>query len=140
MDLVTSIGYAAVYSVAGAAVLCLGYLVLDLVTPGRLGSHIYVERSVNAGIVLAAAFVGLGLIVFTAIWTNGVNGLGSALGWTLAFGVLGVLLQGLAFRLLDAMTPGDMAAMVVEPDFHPASIVAAAAHLAISLVVVASIA
>jgi hypothetical protein len=28
----------------------------------------------------------------------------------------------------------------VEPDFHPASIVAAAAHLAISLVVVASIA
>lgn len=140
MDLVTSIGYAAAYAVAGSAVLCLGYLVLDLLTPGHLGSHIYVERSVNAGIVLAAAFVGLGLIVFTAIWTNGATGFGSAFGGTLAFGVLGVLLQALAFRLLDAVTPGDMASMVVERDFHPASIVAAAAHLAISLVVVASIA
>lgn len=140
MDLVTHIGYAAGYSVVGVAILVLGYVALDLLTPGHLGSHIYVERSVNAAILLAAAFVGLGLIVFTAIWTNAVSGFGSALGWTIAFGVLGVLLQSLAFGLLDLATPGDLPAMLVERAFHPASLVSAAAHLAVSLVVVAAIA
>ncbi|OLP72792.1 hypothetical protein BJM39_25690 [Salmonella enterica subsp. enterica serovar Javiana] len=117
----------------------LGYLALDLATPGRLGAHIYEERSVNAAVVLAAGFLGLGGIVFTAIWTNGQSGFGAALGWTVAFGLLGVVLQGAAFRLLDAVTPGDMAAMVVDRVFHPASVVAAASQVAVSLIVVASI-
>jgi uncharacterized membrane protein YjfL (UPF0719 family) len=140
MDLVTHIGYAAAYSAVGVVILSLGFLAIDWLTPGHLGTHIYVDRSVNAAIVVAAAFVGLGLVVFTAIWTNATAGFGSALGWTITFGVLGVLLQALAFRLLDLATPGDMSAMVVEQAFHPASLVAAAGHLAVSLVVVASIA
>lgn len=140
MDLLNHLGYGTAYAVVGVVILALGYVAVDLLTPGHLGSHIYVERSVNAAIVLASAFVGLGLVVFTAIWTNGESGFGPALGWTIAFGVLGVLLQSLAFRLLDLATPGDMSEMVVEKDFHPASIVAGAAHLAVSLVVVASIA
>ncbi|MCU1538795.1 MAG: rane protein [Humibacillus sp.] len=90
--------------------------------------------------MLAAGFVGLGGVVFTSIWTNGDSGLGSALLWTAAFGLLGVVLQAVAFRLLDLVTPGDMGAMVVERGFHPASLVAAAAQLAVSLVVTASIA
>ena len=140
MELLIHLGYGAAYAAVGVLILALGYLAVDLLTPGHLGTHIYVERSVNAAIVLAAAFVGLGLIVFTAIWTNAVSGFGAALGWTIAFGALGVLLQCLAFRLLDLATPGEMSAMVVEREFHPASVVAAAAHVAISLVVVASIA
>lgn len=124
----------------GVAVLGLGYAALDVVTPGRLGSHIWTERSVNAAIVLAAGLVGLGLVVFAAIWTNASGSLGVALGWTVVFGVLGVVLQALAFRLLDLVTPGDMAQLVTERAFHPASVVAAAVQLAVSLVVVASIA
>lgn len=140
MDLLSHLGYAAAYAAAGVALLALGYLALDLVTPGHLGRHIYVERSVNAAIVLAAGFVGIGLVVLTAIWTNGEAGFGSAFGWTLAFGGLGVVLQAAAFRLLDLATPGRMGEMVVERDFHPASLVAAAVQLAVSLVVAASIA
>jgi hypothetical protein len=140
MDLLTHVGLALVYAVAGLAVLGVGYAVLDLLTPGHLGSHIWRERSVNAAIVLASGFLGLGAVVFTAIWTNASSSLGVALGWTVVFGLLGVLLQAAAFRLLDAVTPGDMAALVCEQEFHPASVVAAAVQLAASLVVVASIA
>jgi hypothetical protein len=140
MDLLVHTGYALVYAVVGIAVLGLGYVALDLVTPGRLGTHIWTERSVNAAIVLAAGFLGLGLVVFAAIWTNGTGSLGVALGWSVVFGLLGVVLQAVAFRLLDLVTPGDMAELVTRRDFHPASIVAAAVQVAVSLVVVASIA
>ena len=143
MDLTTlasQTGYAIAYAAIGLLILGLGYAVLDLLTPGRLGKHIYEDRSVNAGIVLAAAFASLGGIVFTAIWTNGESGFGEALVWTIVFGLLGVLLQAVAFRILDLATPGDMSAMVVEKAFHPASIVAAGAMVAVSLIVIASIA
>lgn len=139
MDLLTQLGYAIAYTVVGLVMLGLGYLALDLATPGRLGSHIYEQRSVNAAVVLGSGFLGLGGIVFTAIWTNGQSSFGTALGWTVAFGVLGVVLQGIAFRLLDLVTPGDMAAMVVDRTFHPASVVAASSQLAVSLIVIASI-
>ncbi|MBB2985259.1 DUF350 domain-containing protein [Terracoccus luteus] len=140
MDLTSHVGYAAAYAAVGIVMLGLGYLALDVLTPGHLGRHIWVERSVNAAVVLGAGFVGLGGIVFTAIWTNGESGFGSALVWTVVFGLLGVLLQAAAFRLLDLVTPGDMAAMVVEKAFHPACVVAAAVQVAVSLVVTASIA
>lgn len=138
--LLTSIGYALAYAAVGLLILGLGYAVLDLLTPGRLGKHIYEDKSVNAGIVLASGFVSLGAIVFTTIWTNGESGFGAALIWTVVFGVLGVSMQAVAFVLLDLATPGKMSAMVVERDFHPASVVAAGAMLASSAIVVASIA
>lgn len=140
MELLVHTGYALVYAVVGIAVLGLGYAALDLLTPGHLGSHIWTDRSVNAAIVLAAGFVGLGFIVFAAIWTNGSASLGVALGWTIVFGLLGVVLQAVAFRLLDLVTPGDMAQLVTQREFHPASVVAAAVQVAVSLIVVASIA
>lgn len=139
MILLEHLGYAVVYSLVGLVVLGLGYKSLDLATPGHLGSHIYEERSANAAIVLAAGFLGLGAVIFTAIWTNGDSGFGPALGWSAAFGLLGVVLQAIAFRLLDFITPGDMAAMVTERDFHPASLVAGSALLASSMIVIASI-
>lgn len=140
MDLLHSVGYALAYSAVGIVILGLGYVVLDLLTPGHLGNHIMRERSVNAAIVAASGILGLGFIVFTAIWTNGDTSLGHALGWTIVFGLVGVLTQGVAFRLLDLFTPDDLSATLMEPKFHPASIVAAAAQLAVSLVTVACIA
>lgn len=140
MDLLSSVGYALAYGAVGIVILGLGYLALDLVTPGRLGDHIVRHASVNASIVTAAGIIGLGGIVFTAIWTNGDSAFGTALGWTIAFGVLGVAMQAAAFRALDLVTPDDLPAIVVQPGFHPASLVAAATQLSVSLVIVACIA
>ncbi|RBY87902.1 DUF350 domain-containing protein [Blastococcus sp. TF02A-30] len=137
--MLASIGYAAAYTGVGIALLMLGFLALDLLTPGHLGRHIYQERSVNAGIVLAAGFLGQGAIAFTTIWTNATDGFGRALWWTVVFGVLGVLLQAVAFLVLNLVTPGRLGEALIEVRFHPASLVSAAGQLAVAAIIVASI-
>ena len=134
-----SIGYAAAYTGVGIALLVLGFFVLDLLTPGHLGRHIYEDRSVNAAIALSAGFLGQGAIVFASIWTNATSGFGTALSYTVAFGVLGVGLQVVAFVVLDLLTPGKLGATLMQVPFHPASLVTAAATLAVSAIIVASI-
>jgi uncharacterized membrane protein YjfL (UPF0719 family) len=134
-----SIGYAVAYTGVGIALLSLGFVVLDLLTPGHLGRHIHEERSVNAGLVLATGFLGQGAVVFAAIWTNATSGFGEALLYTVVFGVLGVLLQAVAFVVLDLTTPGKLGAHVTEVAFHPASLVLGAVQLAVAAIVVASI-
>ncbi|MGY1692554.1 DUF350 domain-containing protein [Geodermatophilus sp. SYSU D00697] len=137
--MLASIGYAVAYTALGIALLTLGFVVLDLLTPGRLGRHIHEERSVNAGIVLSTGFLGQGAVVFAAIWTNATSGFGEALLYTVVFGVLGVLLQAVAFLVLDLITPGKLGAHVTEVAFHPASLVLGAVQLSVAAIVVASI-
>ena len=137
--MLASIGYAVAYTGVGVALLTLGFFALDLLTPGHLGRHIWEERSVNAGLVLAAGFLGQGAIAFTTIWTNATSGFGTALGYTVVFGILGVLLQAAAFVVLDLITPGRLGAVVTEVRFHPASLVTAASQLAVAAIIVASI-
>ncbi|MCW2535936.1 MAG: conserved rane protein of unknown function [Modestobacter sp.] len=137
--MLASIGYAAAYTGVGILLLVVGGLALDLLTPGHLARHIYVERSINAGIALAAGFLGQGAIAFTTIWTNATSGFGTALGYTVVFGLLGVLLQVVAFVVLDLLTPGKLGETLMQVPFHPASLVTAAATLAVSAIIVASI-
>ena len=116
-----------------------GGAALDLPPPGHLARHIYEERSVNAGIALAAGFIGQGAIAFTTIWTNATSGFGRALLYTVVFGLLGVLLQVVAFLILDLLTPGKLGTMLMQVPFHPASLVTAASQLAVAAIIVASI-
>jgi uncharacterized membrane protein YjfL (UPF0719 family) len=134
-----SIGYAVAYSGVGIALLVLGFFALDLLTPGHLGRHIYEHRSVNAALTLSAGFLGQGAIVFASIWTNATSGFGHALLYTVVFGILGVLLQAVAFVVLDVITPGKLGEHLTEATFHPASLVSAAVQLAVAAIVVASI-
>jgi hypothetical protein len=92
-------------------------------------------------VVLAAALVGQGLVIFTAIWTNATTGFGDALLWTVVFGLLGVVLTGVAFALVDLLTPGKLGELLSRPGpVQPVALVTAAAHLAVAGIVVASIA
>jgi uncharacterized membrane protein YjfL (UPF0719 family) len=134
-----SIGYAVAYTFVGILLLMAGAFALDLLTPGHLARHIYEERSVNAGIALAAGFLGQGAIAFSTIWTNATSGFGTALSYTVAFGVLGVALQVVAFVVLDLLTPGKLGETLMQVPFHPASLVTAASTLAVSAIIVASI-
>jgi uncharacterized membrane protein YjfL (UPF0719 family) len=134
-----SIGYAVAYTGVGLALLALGYVTLDLLTPGHLGRHIYEHRSANAATVLAAGFLGQGAIIFATIWTNATSAFGLALLYTVVFGILGLVLQAVAFVLLDLITPGKLGEHLTEPTFNPASLVSAAAELAVAAIIVASI-
>ena len=137
--MLASIGYAVAYTGVGIALLVLGFFVLDLLTPGHLGRHIYENRSVNAALTLSAGFLGQGAIVFASIWTNATSGFGRALLYTVVFGVLGVFLQAVAFLVLDLITPGRLGTHLMGADFHPASLVSAAVQLAVAAIIVASI-
>jgi hypothetical protein len=137
--LLASIGYAVAYTGVGILLLMAGAFALDLLTPGHLARHIYEERSVNAAIALAAGFLGQGAIAFTSIWTNATSGFGTALSYTVAFGVLGVGLHVVAFVVLDLLTPGKLGHTLMQVPFHPASLVTAASTLAVSAIIVASI-
>ena len=117
--MLASIGYAVAYTGVGIALLVLGFYALDLLTPGHLGRHIYEHRSLNAAITLAAGFLGQGAIVFASIWTNATSGFGLALLYTVVFGVLGVVLQAVAFLVLDLISPGKLGEHLVEATFHP---------------------
>ncbi|CCH86626.1 conserved membrane protein of unknown function [Modestobacter italicus] len=137
--MLASIGYAVAYTGVGILLLMAGAFALDLLTPGHLARHIYEERSVNAAIALAAGFLGQGAIAFTSIWTNATSGFGTALSYTVAFGVVGVGLQVVAFVVLDLLTPGKLGHTLMQVPFHPASLVTAASTLAVSAIIVASI-
>ena len=137
--MLASIGYAAAYTGVGIALLVLGFYVLDVLTPGHLGRLIYEDRSVNAAITLSAGFLGQGAIVFASIWTNATSGFGRALLYTVVFGILGVVLQAVAFVALDVLVPGRLGQHLMEPAFHPASLISAAVQLAVAAIIVASI-
>lgn len=131
--------YAVVYLGVGIALLILAAIVVDLLTPGRLVTH--VVDSYSSALVLAAALIGQGLVIFTAIWTNAEAGFGDALLWTLAFGLLGVVLTAVAFLVVDLLTPGKLGDILAQPGpVQPVALVTAAAHLAVAGIVIASIA
>ena len=137
--MLASIGYAVAYTGVGILLLVVGAVALDLLTPGHLARHIYEERSINAGIALAAGFIGQGAIAFTTIWTNATSGFGTALGYTVVFGLVGIALQVVAFVVLDLLTPGKLGATLMQVPFHPASLVSAAVQLSVAIIIVASI-
>jgi uncharacterized membrane protein YjfL (UPF0719 family) len=124
------------YSAVGLVVLVVGFVVLDLLTPGKLG-ELVMERNPNAAILSAGILVSLGRILWFAIYFpgRGWDGLVDAA----VFGAVGVLAQAAGFLVLDLLTPGRLGAVATEPKLHPAVFVAAAAQLAIALVVCASL-
>lgn len=138
-DLLPALGYGMAYGLLGTIVLTAGWFVLDLLTPGRLGEHLRVSHS--AGLVASTWMVAQGAIIFTAIWTNASSGFGDALVWTLAFSVLGVLLQTAAWRLVDLVTPGNLGEEIcVAGETQPLAKVTSGVVVAVALVVIASIA
>ena len=114
----------------------------NLRTPERSSSRTGWFPSLNGATVLvtgAAGFLGQGAIAFTTIWTNATSGFGTALGYTVVFGLVGVALQVIAFVVLDLLTPGKLGETLMQVPFHPASLVTAGATLSVSAIIVASI-
>ena len=137
--MLASIGYAVAYTGVGLALLALGFLALDLLTPGHLGRHIYEHRSVNAATSLAAGFLGQGAIIFATIWTNATSGFGQALLYTVVFGILGVAAAGRRVPAARPDHPGQARRAPDGADVPPGGLVSAAAQLAVAAIIVASI-
>ncbi|GAA1921331.1 hypothetical protein GCM10009737_23530 [Nocardioides lentus] len=150
-DLLAALGYAAVYAFASGLLLVASYYVLDLITPGHLGTHLrgvdsdgnesVHAQSKSAAVVTSAWLASNALVIFTAIWRNGDSDLGLALAATVAFGVFGILLNTIMFFVIEAITPGDLRSIVCQPGpVRPLAWVAASIALSVAAIVCASIA
>lgn len=130
------VGQVLAYSGVGLVVLVAGFFVVDVLTPGKLGTLV-MDGNPNAAILTATTLVSLGLILWFAIFFTGEgwDGLDDAL----VFGAVGVAAQAVGFMVLDALTPGRLGVICAEPKLHPASFVSAGVQIAVALVVCASL-
>jgi uncharacterized membrane protein YjfL (UPF0719 family) len=124
------------YTGVGLVVLTIGFVVLDVLTPGKLG-QLVMEGNPGAGLLSATALASLGLILYFAIYFTGAgwDGLDDAL----VFGLVGVAVQALGFFVLDLLTPGKLGVICMSERFHPATAVSAATQVAVALIVAASL-
>ena len=138
-DILQESGAALAYGVVGIGLMALGYLVVELTTPGSLGRQIWTDRNRGAALILAAKLVGVGAIVTTAIAASE-DDLAVGVLSTAVYGVLGILLTLVAFYLLDLLTPGRLGATVVDAaELHPSCWVVAATDLGTAAIVAAAI-
>ncbi|MGW4727484.1 DUF350 domain-containing protein [Streptomyces sp. S1] len=138
-DIVNGLGRTSAYGALGVVLLILGIVLVDLLTPGKLGRQIWEDRNRNAAILLSSALLGIGGIVFTSIWTT-YDDFAKGLLSTAAFGLLGLVMMAVAFLVVDLVTPGKLGATLVDPEPHPAVWVTASCNIAVSAIVSASIA
>jgi uncharacterized membrane protein YjfL (UPF0719 family) len=137
-DVFGEVGIAATYGLVGLVLMALGFVLVDVLTPGNLREQVWTQRNRNAAILLASNLLGVGVIVATAIAASQGNW-GEGLLSTAAYGILGLLLMGVSFVVIDAVTPGKLGAMLMEQEPHPAVYVSAASHLSVSAIVAVAI-
>ncbi|GAA3736389.1 uncharacterized membrane protein YjfL (UPF0719 family) [Spinactinospora alkalitolerans] len=138
MDLLYNIGACLAYGVVGTLLMALGYIAVDLLTPGKLHELIWTDRNRNATLIVAANTLGTALVVVSAILASE-EGLANGLISTAAYGAVGLALMAASFLILDALTPGRLGSIVGDNELHPAAWVNASAHIAVALVVAAAI-
>lgn len=137
-DVFGEVGIAATYGLVGLVLMAVGFVLVDVLTPGNLREQIWVQRNKNAAILLASNVLGVGIIVATAIaasqgdWAEGLLS-------TAAYGILGLVLMGISFIVLDLFTPGKLGEMMVQEESHPAVYVSGASHVAVSAIVAVAI-
>jgi uncharacterized membrane protein YjfL (UPF0719 family) len=124
------------YTGVGLAVLIAGFYVLDLLTPGKLGTLV-MEGNPGAALLAFVTLLSLGIVLWFAIFFTGAGW--SGLDDALVFGAVGVAAQAAGFFLLDLLTPGRLADTCFQPTLHPAAWVTAGVQLAVALVVSASL-
>ncbi|WP_025273945.1 DUF350 domain-containing protein [Haloglycomyces albus] len=125
---------AASYSLVGIALMIIGYFLVDLLTPGRIGTLIWTERNKNAALLLSSNILGIGIITVGAIWASSGN-LVQGLAGTFTYGAIGLAAMAVAFLLLDALTPGKLGKIVTSEELHPAVWVTSTMHIAIGGVI-----
>ncbi|MFG2165188.1 DUF350 domain-containing protein [Micromonospora chersina] len=136
--LVTDLLVTLAYGVVGVALMAVGYVLVDVATPGKLHELIWAQRNRNAALLLASNLAGVGIIVVAAIAASA-DDFALGLVGAAAYGILGLVIMAAAFLLLDMATPGKLGELLVDPEPHPAVWVSAVVHLATGAIIAAAI-
>jgi hypothetical protein len=131
------IGAIVLYAVVGVLLLLLGFYAVDITTPGKLNELVRAGAP-NAVAVTAAGMVSMAFIVVTSIWVSG-GVLAEGLLNALIYGLIGIIVQVGAVRVLDWVTGIQIGRVLRAETFAPAAAVVCAAHVALGLVVAVAI-
>lgn len=126
------------YFLVGTAVLIIGFIVVDVLTPGKLRQLVFIDRRPNAVMLACANYIALAAVIISAI-TNSYSKLGQGLVGVAVFGLIGVVLQGIALLSLHFVIPGDFHEHIDEPELHPAAFAVAVMLLAVGGVTAAAL-
>jgi uncharacterized membrane protein YjfL (UPF0719 family) len=126
------------YFLVGTAVLIIGFIVVDVLTPGKLRQLVFIDRRPNAVMLACANYIALAAVIISAI-TNSYSQLGQGLVGVAVFGLIGVVLQGIALLSLHFIIPGDFHEHIDEPELHPAAFAVAVMLLAVGGVTAAAL-
>jgi uncharacterized membrane protein YjfL (UPF0719 family) len=121
---------AVLYFIVGVAVLAIGFALADVLTPGSLRRLVYVQRRPNAVAVASGMYGALAIVVISAIVTSS-SELGQGLIDAAVYGLVGVVLQGLALVVLEVAVPGRFRDLITQERLHPAAIATAVTLLAV---------
>ncbi|BBZ04458.1 UPF0719 transmembrane protein [Mycolicibacterium chitae] len=124
---------AVLYFLVGVGVLVAGFVMVDVLTPGNLRQLVFVERRPNAVAVASGMYVALALVVATAIIASS-SDLGQGLVDAAVYGIVGVVLQGVALVVLEVVVPGRFRDLITDERLHPAAIATAVALIAVGAV------
>lgn len=138
-ELLDGIGVSLAYFGVGALVLAAGFVVLDLLTPGSLRHHVFVDHRPNAAALHAASAVALSIIVVT-VMVNASDTLAWGLLDVAVYGLLGIVFQAVTLVILELAVPGRFRDLVSAPTFSTASLAVAATLIAVGAVNAAAIA
>jgi len=136
-DLGQGIGAIALYAVIGVVLMLIGFYAIDFTTPGKLSELVRTGKP-NAVIVTASAMLSMAFIIVVAI-VNSASDLSAGLIQSLVFGLIGIVAQVVAVRLLEWIIRLDVGGTIESETYAPGSIVVAAVHLALGLVVAVAI-
>ncbi|HEV2781836.1 MAG TPA: DUF350 domain-containing protein [Actinophytocola sp.] len=136
-DLGEGTGAIALYAVVGVVLMLLGFYAIDFTTPGKLSDLVRTGRP-NAVIVTASGMLSMAFIIVFAILSS-FGDLAAGLISSVVFGLIGIVAQVLAVRCLEWITGLDVRNTVESERFAPSSVVVAAVHLALGLIVAVAI-
>lgn len=138
-DLLNGAGRSVVFGLIGVGLMAVGFVMVDLLTPGKLKDLIWRDKNPNAALLLSANQLGIAVIVFTAVLTS-YQDFAQGVASTLIFGLIGIAIMGFAFMVLDWLTPGKLGDVICTPERHPGATVSAASHFGAAIIVAACIA
>lgn len=142
-EIFESAGTALLYGLAGFVVMAVGFIALDLVTPGKLVHVVWTDRNRGAAVLLSGQTIAIGYVIDQSIRASeSEQGLAHGLFSTLLYGLAGVVVMTLISCVVGLLTPGRLGAAVLDDNNdrpHPAAWVQAAMYLGTAFMVGAAV-
>ena len=138
VTLATDLAVVAAYGVVGVVLMAVGFMLVDVATPGSLRELVWAGRNRNAALLLASGLVGVATIVTAAIAASEGDFWAGLLG-AFGYGIVGLGLMVVAFIVIDIATPGKLGEILVDPEPHPAVWISCVVHLALGAIIAAAI-